>query len=129
MCLESVARSTATANAIDPFLPFALNLPPTPNVPLRHIIALGCLNPIPAQRRSVRKRPKESDMSTQVAKVAAGGLLAVLGLVVLKFIIGIFVGVTALFMIFITKIVPILLVGLVVVWLWKKLTRKEGATG
>jgi hypothetical protein len=68
-------------------------------------------------------------MSTQVAKVAAGGLLAVLGLVVLKFIIGIFVGVTALFMIFITKIVPILLVGLVVVWLWKKLTRKEGATG
>jgi hypothetical protein len=68
-------------------------------------------------------------MSTQVAKVATGGLLAVLGLVVLKFIIGIFVGVTALFMIFITKVVPILLVGLVVVWLWKKLTRKEGATG
>ena len=64
-------------------------------------------------------------MSTQVAKVAAGGLLAVLGLVVLKFIIGIFVGVTALFMIFITKIVPILLVGLVVVWLWKKMTRKD----
>ena len=68
-------------------------------------------------------------MSTQVAKVAAGGLLAVLGLVVLKFIIGIFVGVTALFMIFITKVVPILLVGLVVLWLWKKMTRKEGATG
>ena len=64
-------------------------------------------------------------MSTQVAKFAAGGLLAVLGLVVLKFIIGIFVGVTALFMIFITKIVPILLVGLVVVWLWKKLTRRD----
>ena len=68
-------------------------------------------------------------MSTQVAKVATGGLLAVLGLVVLKFIIGIFVGVTALFMIFITKVVPILLVGLVVIWLWKKMTRKEGATG
>jgi hypothetical protein len=68
-------------------------------------------------------------MSTQVAKVAAGGLLAVLGLVVLKFIIGIFVGVTALFMIFITKIVPILLVGLVVVWLWKKLTRTDSTTG
>ena len=67
-------------------------------------------------------------MSTQVAKVAAGGLLAVLGLVVLKFIIGIFVGVTALFMIFITKIVPILLVGLVVVWLWKKLTRRDSTT-
>ena len=67
-------------------------------------------------------------MSTQVAKVAAGGLLAVLGLVVLKFIIGIFVGVTALFMIFITKIVPILLVGLVVVWLWKKLTRTNSTT-
>jgi hypothetical protein len=68
-------------------------------------------------------------MSTQVAKVAAGGLLAVLGLVVLKFIIGIFVGVTALFMIFITKIVPILLVGLVVVWLWKKLTRRDSTAG
>jgi hypothetical protein len=67
-------------------------------------------------------------MSAQVAKVATGGLLAVLGLVVLKFIIGIFVGVTALFMIFITKVVPILLVGLVVVWLWKKMTRKESTS-
>ena len=67
-------------------------------------------------------------MSTQVAKFAAGGMLALLGLVVLKFIIGIFVGVTALFMIFITKIVPILLVGLVVVWLWKKLTRRDSTT-
>jgi hypothetical protein len=67
-------------------------------------------------------------MSTQVAKVAAGGVLALLGLVVLKFIIGIFVGVTALFMIFITKIVPILLVGMIVIWLWKKFTRRDSAT-
>jgi len=67
-------------------------------------------------------------MSTQVAKVAAGGVLALLGLVVLKFIIGIFVGVTALFMIFITKIVPILLVGMIVIWVWKKFTRRDSAT-
>ena len=66
-------------------------------------------------------------MSTSVSKVVGGGILAVLGLVVLKFIIGMFVAVTGIFMFFLVKVVPILLIGMVVVWLWKKMTRRDSA--
>jgi archaellum biogenesis protein FlaJ (TadC family) len=64
-------------------------------------------------------------MSTSVSRVAAGGVLALLGLVVLKFIIGMFVAVTGIFMFFLVKVVPILLIGLIVMWLWKKFTRNN----
>jgi hypothetical protein len=59
------------------------------------------------------------------AKVVGGGILAVLGLVVLKFIIGVFVAVTGLFVFFLVKVVPILLIGMVVIWLFRKLFRKD----
>jgi len=52
-------------------------------------------------------------------------VLALLGLVVLKFIIGMFVAVTGIFMFFLVKVVPILLIGMIVMWLWKKFTRNE----
>ena len=64
-------------------------------------------------------------MSTSVSRVVGGGVLALLGLVVLKFIIGMFVAVTGIFMFFLVKVVPILLIGMIVMWLWKKFTRNE----
>ena len=64
-------------------------------------------------------------MGSMGAKVVGGGILAVLGLVVLKFIIGVFVAVTGLFVFFLVKVVPILLIGLVVIWLFMKLFRKD----
>jgi hypothetical protein len=59
------------------------------------------------------------------AKVVSGGILAVLGLVVLKFIIGVTVAITGLFIFFLVKVVPILLIGLAVIWLFRKFFRKE----
>jgi hypothetical protein len=59
------------------------------------------------------------------AKIATGGILAVLGLVVLKFIIGVFVAVTGLFIFFLVKVVPIILIVLVAIWLFRKLFRKD----
>jgi hypothetical protein len=59
------------------------------------------------------------------AKVVSGGILAVLGLVVLKFIIGVTVAITGIFVFFLVKVVPILLIGMVVIWLFRKLFRKE----
>jgi len=59
------------------------------------------------------------------AKVATGGILALLGLVVLKFIIGVFVAVTGLFIFFLVKVVPIILIVLVAIWLFRKLFRKD----
>ncbi len=67
---------------------------------------------------------KESDMGMG-AKVVSGGILALLGLVVLKFIIGVFVAVTGLFVFFLVKVVPILLIAMVVIWLFRKLFRKD----
>ena len=59
------------------------------------------------------------------ARVVAGGVLAVLGLVALKFIIGLVGAVLGIFMFVLTTVVPIVLIGLVVVWLFRKLTKKE----
>ena len=64
-------------------------------------------------------------MGSMGAKVVGGGILAVLGLVVLKFIIGVFVAVTGLFVFFLVKVVPFLLIGMVVIWLFRKLFRKD----
>ena len=61
-------------------------------------------------------------MSAMGAKLVTGGILAVLGLVLLKFILGIF-GV-ALFVL--VKVVPLVIIGMIVVWLFRRLTRSNG---
>ena len=63
-----------------------------------------------------------------VAKVAAGGVLAVLGLVVVKFMIGLFVGLLGLTMFVLLKVVPFVLLVLVAIWLFRKITRKSTVT-
>ena len=62
-----------------------------------------------------------------VAKVAAGGVLAVIGFVVVKFILGLVVGLFAFTAFVLLKVVPIVLLVLVVVWLVRKITRPRGA--
>ena len=66
---------------------------------------------------------RESKMNA-VAKVATGGVLVVLGFVFLKIILAI-MGLAAFVLL---KIVPIILIGMVVVWLFRKLTRKNTVT-
>ena len=63
-----------------------------------------------------------------VAKVAAGGVLAVIGLVVVKFMLGLFVGLLGLAMFVLLKVVPIVLIILVAVWLFRKVTRQNNVT-
>jgi len=66
---------------------------------------------------------RESKMNA-VARVATGGVLVVLGFVFLKLILG----VMAVAAFILLKVVPIVLIGLVVVWLFRKLTRKDTVT-
>lgn len=63
-----------------------------------------------------------------VAKVAAGGVLAVIGLVVVKFMLGLFIGLMGLAMFVLLKVVPIVLIILVAVWLFRKATRRNNLT-
>jgi hypothetical protein len=67
----------------------------------------------------------ESKMGSFGARLVVGGALAVLGLIVLKFIIGLLGAIMGLFMFVLTTVVPIVLVGLVVVWIFRKLSRKQ----
>jgi hypothetical protein len=67
----------------------------------------------------------ESTMGSLGARFVVGGALAVLGLIVLKFIIGLLGAIMGLFMFVLTTVVPIVLIGLVVVWIFRKLTRKQ----
>ncbi len=58
-----------------------------------------------------------------VAKVATGGALALIGLVVVKFVLGM-IGVAMGFTLFLLfKVLPIVLIAAVVVWLIRKATR------
>jgi hypothetical protein len=68
----------------------------------------------------------ESKMS-MAARVVTTGALAVLGLLALKFIIGLFGAIVAITMFVLLKVVPIVLIGLVVVWLFRKLTRDKNS--
>jgi hypothetical protein len=61
------------------------------------------------------------------AKAVTGGLMAILGLMFAKFLFGLFGAAFAFLMFFLVKVVPIILLGLVVAWLFRKLTRKESA--
>lgn len=68
---------------------------------------------------------REYKMGSFGTKLVAGGVLAVLGYMVLKFIIGLFGAIFGIFMFVLTTVVPIVLIGMVVVWLFRKLTKKE----
>ena len=62
-----------------------------------------------------------------VAKVAAGGVLAVIGFVVVKFMLGLVVGLFAFMAFVLLKVVPIVLLVLLAVWLVRRITRPRGA--
>ena len=64
-------------------------------------------------------------MRSMGSRLVVGGALAVLGLIVLKFIIGLVGAVLGFFMFILTTVLPIVLIGMVVVWIFRKLTRKE----
>ncbi|MGQ0815038.1 MAG: hypothetical protein ACT4O1_11300 [Gemmatimonadota bacterium] len=66
-------------------------------------------------------------MNSMVAKVATGGALALIGLVVVKFVLGLVIGAVGLTMFLLFKVLPILLIAAVVIWLIKKATR-SGST-
>jgi archaellum biogenesis protein FlaJ (TadC family) len=68
---------------------------------------------------------RESKMSSFGAKVVATGALALLGLFVLKFVLGFFGAIFAIMMFVLLKVVPIVLIAMVVIWLFRKLTRKD----
>ena len=64
-------------------------------------------------------------MTSMVARVATGGALALIGLVALKFVmgmIGVAIGFT-LFLLF--KVLPIVLIAVLVIWLIRKATRSS----
>ncbi|MGQ0561254.1 MAG: hypothetical protein ACT443_05205 [Gemmatimonadota bacterium] len=66
-------------------------------------------------------------MTSMAVKVATGGALALIGLVVVKFVLGLVVGVVGLTMFMLFKVLPIVLIAALVIWLFKKATR-SGST-
>lgn len=66
-------------------------------------------------------------MHSMAARVATGGALALIGLVVVKFVLGLVVGAIGLTMFLLFKVLPLLLIAAVVIWLLKKATR-SGST-
>ncbi len=62
------------------------------------------------------------------AKAVTGGLMAVLSLIILKFVLGLFGAAVGFFMFFLVKVVPFILIGFVVIWLFRKLTRQKEST-
>lgn len=62
-------------------------------------------------------------MTPMVAKVATGGALALIGLVVVKFVLGLVVGAVGLTLFLLFKVLPIFLIALLVIWLVRKATR------
>ena len=66
-------------------------------------------------------------MTSMAVRVATGGALALIGLVALKFVmgmVGIAIGFT-LFLLF--KVLPIVLIAVLVIWLVKKATRSSNS--
>ena len=62
------------------------------------------------------------------AKAVTGSLMAILGIIVLRFVLGLFGAAVAFFMLFLVKVVPLLLIGFFVVWLFRKMTRNKEST-
>jgi hypothetical protein len=65
------------------------------------------------------------DMTSMAARVATGGALALIGLVVVKFVLGLVIGAVGLTMFLLFKVLPILLVAMLVIWLFRKATRSS----
>jgi hypothetical protein len=62
-----------------------------------------------------------------VAKVATGGALALVGLVVVKFVLGLILGMFGLAAFVLFKVLPIVLIAAVTIWLIKKAVRSGSA--
>ena len=62
-------------------------------------------------------------MNSMAARVATGGALALVGLVVVKFVLALVIGAVGVTMFLLFKVLPILLIAMVVIWLIRKATR------
>jgi hypothetical protein len=62
-------------------------------------------------------------MTSMAARVATGGALALIGLVVVKFVLALVVGAVGITLFLLFKVLPIVLIALVVIWLIRKATR------
>jgi hypothetical protein len=62
-------------------------------------------------------------MTPMAAKAVTGGALALIGLVVVKFVLALVVGAVGLTMFLLFKVFPIFLIAMLVIWLIKKATR------
>ena len=62
------------------------------------------------------------------AKAVTGGVMAILSVMLLKFLFGMFGAALAFMMFFFVKVVPLILIGLFVVWVFRKLTRNKEST-
>lgn len=62
-------------------------------------------------------------MNSMAVRVATGGALALIGLVVVKLVLGLIVGAVGIAMFLMFKVLPIVLIAAVVIWLIKKATR------
>ncbi len=60
-----------------------------------------------------------------VARVATGGALALIGLVVVRLVLGLVMGAIGLSMFLLFKVLPIVLIAAVVIWLIRKATRSN----
>ena len=66
-------------------------------------------------------------MSAMAVKVATGGALALIGLVVVKFVLALVVGAVGLTLFLLFKVLPIFLIAMLVIWLVRKATRPRHA--
>lgn len=64
-------------------------------------------------------------MTAMAARVATGGALALIGLVVVKFVLGLIVGAIGLTFFLLFKVLPIILIVSLVIWLIRKATRSR----
>jgi hypothetical protein len=62
-------------------------------------------------------------MTSMAARVATGGALALIGLVVVKFVLALVIGAVGVTLFLLFKVLPILLIAAVVIWLIRKATR------
>jgi len=62
-------------------------------------------------------------MTSMAARVATGGALALIGLVVVKFVLALVVGAVGITLFLLFKVLPIVLIAAVVIWLIRKATR------
>lgn len=67
-------------------------------------------------------------MTSVAARVATGGALALIGLVVVKFVLALVMGAIGLTLFLLFKVLPIILIVALVFWLIKKATRSGQTT-